>query len=55
MRVMALALSKEMEMLETQLNRSKEAACESASLYEEANSLRALLEKKVVVGICSSS
>ncbi|KAM0953075.1 putative transcription factor C2H2 family [Dioscorea sansibarensis] len=47
MRVMALALSKEMEMLETQLNRSKEAARESASLHEEANSLRALLEKKI--------
>ncbi|KAJ0987534.1 hypothetical protein J5N97_005890 [Dioscorea zingiberensis] len=47
MRVMASALSKEMEMMEAQLNRSKEAACESASLREEANSLRALLDKKI--------
>lgn len=45
--VMASALSKEMEMMEAQFNRYKDAACEALSLREEANSLRVLLEKKV--------
>ncbi|XP_072991571.1 E3 ubiquitin-protein ligase BRE1-like 2 isoform X1 [Typha latifolia] len=46
--VMASALYKEMEMMEAQLNRSKEAACEAISLRQEADSLRSLLNKKIV-------
>ncbi|XP_020100122.1 E3 ubiquitin-protein ligase BRE1-like 2 isoform X2 [Ananas comosus] len=46
--VMASALSKEMEMMEAQFNRYKDAACEALSLREEANSLRVLLEKKTL-------
>ncbi|XP_058108518.1 E3 ubiquitin-protein ligase BRE1-like 2 isoform X2 [Magnolia sinica] len=46
-RVMASALSKEMEMMETQLNRSKQTACEAISLREEAHSLKALLDRKM--------
>lgn len=45
--VMASALSKEMEMMESQLNRWKETACEALSLREEAQSLRALLGRKI--------
>jgi E3 ubiquitin-protein ligase BRE1 len=45
--VMAAALSKEMEMMENQLNRSKDAASEALALREEAESLRTLLAKKV--------
>lgn len=45
--VMASALSKEMEMMESQLNRWKETACEALSLREESQSLRALLARKV--------
>ncbi|XP_024315126.1 E3 ubiquitin-protein ligase BRE1-like 2 isoform X3 [Brachypodium distachyon] len=44
--VMAAALSKEMEMMENQLNRSKDAASEAHALREEAKSLRTLLVKK---------
>lgn len=44
---MAAALSKEMEMMENQLNRSKDAASEALALREEAESLRTLLAKKV--------
>lgn len=44
---MAAALSKEMEMMENQLNRSKDAASEALALREEADSLRTLLAKKV--------
>ncbi|KAL6000782.1 hypothetical protein ACLOJK_006508 [Asimina triloba] len=46
-RVMALALSKEMEMMEAQLNRSKQAACEAMSLLEESHSLKVLLDRKI--------
>ncbi|XBI68212.1 hypothetical protein VPH35_047446 [Triticum aestivum] len=45
--VMAAALSKEMEMMENQLNRSKDAASEALALREEAESLRTLLAKKI--------
>lgn len=45
--VMASALSKEMEMMESQLNRWKETAREALSLREESQSLRALLARKV--------
>uniref|UniRef100_A0A3B6H1U0 E3 ubiquitin protein ligase n=1 Tax=Triticum aestivum TaxID=4565 RepID=A0A3B6H1U0_WHEAT len=41
------ALSKEMEMMENQLNRSKDAASEALALREEAESLRTLLAKKI--------
>ncbi|XP_042427952.1 E3 ubiquitin-protein ligase BRE1-like 2 [Zingiber officinale] len=46
--VMASALTKEMEMMESQLNRSKEAASEALALREEAESLRSLLNRKVL-------
>lgn len=46
-RVMASALSKEMEMMEAQLDRCKKTACEALSLREEAQSLRALLDRKM--------
>lgn len=46
--VMALALTKEMEMLENQLNKSKAAAAERSSLRDEADSLKAKLSTKVV-------
>ncbi|KAG9459862.1 hypothetical protein H6P81_004370 [Aristolochia fimbriata] len=57
-RVMASALSKEMEMMETQLNRCKERALEALSLRDEAHSLRAELSKKMkehlsIAGGCS--
>ncbi|GJW75072.1 E3 ubiquitin protein ligase BRE1-like protein 2 [Tanacetum coccineum] len=45
--VMASALSKEMEMMKSQLNRWKDTASEAVSLKEEAQSLRALVDKKV--------
>ncbi|XP_051192611.1 E3 ubiquitin-protein ligase BRE1-like 2 isoform X3 [Lolium perenne] len=45
--VMAAALSKEMEMMENQLNRSKDAASEAVALREEAESLRTLSAKKI--------
>lgn len=44
--VMASALSKEMEMMEAQLNRWKETAHEASSLCEESKSLEALLSTK---------
>lgn len=44
--VMASALSKEIGMMKSQLNRWKETGCESLSLQEEAKSLRALVDKK---------
>ncbi|XP_059665044.1 E3 ubiquitin-protein ligase BRE1-like 2 isoform X2 [Cornus florida] len=44
--VMASALSKEMGMMEAQLNRWKETAHEALSLREEAESLKALLGRK---------
>ncbi|KAK3146977.1 hypothetical protein QOZ80_3BG0276090 [Eleusine coracana subsp. coracana] len=45
--VMAAALSKEIEMMESQLNRAKDAASEALALREEAKSLRTLVAKKV--------
>ncbi|KAJ1697593.1 hypothetical protein LUZ63_006105 [Rhynchospora breviuscula] len=45
--VMASALTKEMEMLENQLNKSKAAASESSSLRDEAVSLKTKLGQKV--------
>ncbi|KAI3995588.1 hypothetical protein MKX01_023333 [Papaver californicum] len=45
-RVMASALSKEMDMMEAQLNRWKDTAHEALSLCEEAYSLKALLSAK---------
>ncbi|KAM4084580.1 hypothetical protein ACB094_08G143500 [Castanea mollissima] len=45
-RVMASALSKEMGMMETQLKRWKEAAHDALSLSEEAQSLKAQLDRK---------
>uniref|UniRef100_A0A0D9XML1 E3 ubiquitin protein ligase n=1 Tax=Leersia perrieri TaxID=77586 RepID=A0A0D9XML1_9ORYZ len=45
--VMAASLSKEMELLENQLNRSKDAASEALALREEADYLRTLLAKKI--------
>ena len=47
-RVMASALSKEMGMMETQLKRWKEAAHDALSLSEEAQSLKAQLDRKVL-------
>ncbi|GFZ20784.1 histone mono-ubiquitination 2 [Actinidia rufa] len=44
--VMALALSKEMGMMEAQLNRWKETAHEAISLREEAQSLKVRLSEK---------
>ena len=46
--VMASALSKEMGMMESQLNRWKETAHEALSLREQVQSLKALLNKKVL-------
>ncbi|KAL8151108.1 hypothetical protein V2J09_020916 [Rumex salicifolius] len=45
-RVMASALSKEMEMMKAQLNRWKDTAHEALSLNEEAQSLNGLLGRK---------
>ncbi|XP_010936987.1 E3 ubiquitin-protein ligase BRE1-like 2 isoform X1 [Elaeis guineensis] len=45
--VMASALYKEMEMLETQLNRSKIAARDALKSREDADSLRAILDRKI--------
>ena len=45
---MASALSKEIGMMEAQLNRWKETAHEALSLREEAQSLKALLGRKVL-------
>lgn len=45
---MASALSKEMEMMELQLNRFKELAHEALSLHGEAHSLKVLLDTKVL-------
>jgi len=47
-RVMSSTLSKEMEMMETQLKRWKDAALEAVSLREKAHSLRAKLSGKVI-------
>ncbi|XP_027180754.1 E3 ubiquitin-protein ligase BRE1-like 2 isoform X1 [Coffea eugenioides] len=44
--IMASALSKEMGMMEAQLNRWKETAEESLSLHEEVQSLKALVDSK---------
>ncbi|OWM86582.1 hypothetical protein CDL15_Pgr015617 [Punica granatum] len=57
-RVMASALSKEMGMMEMQLNRWKDIANEALSLREEAVALRASLtsksdERKNLVEVCS--
>jgi len=46
---MASALTKEMEMMESQLNRSKEAACEVLALRRESDSLREALDSKVLI------
>ncbi|GAB4844996.1 hypothetical protein Ancab_038389 [Ancistrocladus abbreviatus] len=45
--VMATALSKEMGMMEAQLNRWKEMADEALSLHEEAQSLKTVLNTKI--------
>uniref|UniRef100_A0A0E0R2L6 E3 ubiquitin protein ligase n=1 Tax=Oryza rufipogon TaxID=4529 RepID=A0A0E0R2L6_ORYRU len=45
--VMAASLSKEMELLDNQMNRSKDAASEALALREEADYLRTLLAKKI--------
>lgn len=47
-RVMASALSKEIGMMEAQLKRWKETAHEALSLREEAQSLKAQLNRKVL-------
>ncbi|KAJ6713454.1 E3 UBIQUITIN-PROTEIN LIGASE BRE1 [Salix purpurea] len=57
-RVMASALSKEMCMMEAQLNRWKQTAHEAVSLHEESKSLKALLnektnEQKCLAGKCA--
>ncbi|XP_076913441.1 E3 ubiquitin-protein ligase BRE1-like 2 isoform X2 [Bidens hawaiensis] len=44
--VMASALSKEIGMMTSQLNRWKETGCEAVLLQEEAQSLKSLVEKK---------
>lgn len=44
---MVSALSKEMQMMEARLDRSKDAASEALSLQEEVNSLTAKLADKV--------
>nr|GEW94871.1 E3 ubiquitin-protein ligase BRE1-like 2 isoform X3 [Tanacetum cinerariifolium] len=44
--VMASALSKEMEMMKSQLNRWKDTGSEAVSLKEAAQSLRALVDQK---------
>lgn len=44
---MASALSKEIEMMEAQLNRCKELACEAIFLRDESRSLTVLLNEKV--------
>lgn len=46
---MATALSKEMGMMEAQLNRWKEIAHEALSLREESQSLKDLLVEKVLL------
>ncbi|XP_078444209.1 histone mono-ubiquitination 2 isoform X2 [Wolffia australiana] len=46
--VMASALTREIEMMESQLKRCMEAACEAVSLREKASSLEALLKEKAV-------
>lgn len=50
--VMSLALSKELEMMEAQLNRWKETAHEANSLRGEAQSLKVLLGEKVPFHFC---
>ncbi|WCJ32437.1 E3 ubiquitin-protein ligase BRE1-like 2 [Euphorbia peplus] len=45
-RVMATALSKEMGMMEAQMNRWKETACEALSLRQQSESLRVSLSEK---------
>ncbi|THU49235.1 hypothetical protein C4D60_Mb06t07410 [Musa balbisiana] len=45
--VMASALTKEMEMMESQLNRSKLAASEALALRKEADCLRPLLNRRI--------
>ncbi|KAG0489180.1 hypothetical protein HPP92_007991 [Vanilla planifolia] len=45
--VLASALSGEMQMLEAQLNRSKEAASEAISLRQKASSLKTKLDDKI--------
>lgn len=50
-RVMASALSKEMGMMEAQLNRWKETADEALSLREKAVSLKVSLSAKVYLFI----
>lgn len=47
-RVMASALSKEIGMMEAQLKRWKETAHEALSLREQAQSLKAQLNRKVL-------
>ncbi|KMZ73224.1 E3 ubiquitin-protein ligase BRE1-like 2 [Zostera marina] len=46
--VMASALSKEIEMMEAQLNRCKELACEAIFLRDESRSLTVLLNEKTI-------
>ncbi|XP_022001160.1 E3 ubiquitin-protein ligase BRE1-like 2 isoform X2 [Helianthus annuus] len=46
--VMASALSKEIGMMTSQLNRWKQTGCEAVSLREEAQSLKSLVDKKII-------
>uniref|UniRef100_A0A2P2LH56 E3 ubiquitin protein ligase n=1 Tax=Rhizophora mucronata TaxID=61149 RepID=A0A2P2LH56_RHIMU len=57
-RVMASALSKELSMMEAQLNRWKQTAHEAVSLRDESQSLKTLLsektnEQKHLTGLCT--
>ncbi|KAJ9153358.1 hypothetical protein P3X46_026806 [Hevea brasiliensis] len=54
-RVMAAALSKEMGMMESQLNRWKQTAHEALTLREESQSLRVLLSEKTNEQKCLTS
>lgn len=49
---MTSALSKEMGMMEAQLNRWKETAQEAHSLRKEVESMKALLDKMVKLLLC---
>ncbi|XP_065861759.1 E3 ubiquitin-protein ligase BRE1-like 2 isoform X2 [Euphorbia lathyris] len=53
-RVMATALSKEMGMMEAQMNRWKETACEALSLRQQSESLRVSLSEKTNEQKCLS-
>ena len=48
LKVMVSTLQKEMNMMQSQLSKYKEAACEVHGLRTEINSLAGVLERKVV-------